>query len=913
MKKITLLLLSVFALTAMAQVTTIPAIIQKGYTGEVTVIFNPNDGNGGMKDAKECYAHTGLITAASSGDGDWKNVVEKWRENTAKTQLTKDGANWKLVIPNIYEYYKCPTTTEIKKLAFVFHDGPSGSKEGKTAEGTDIFVELADKGLAVSINDLAEITTLNTKVTLTGNATATASLTLKINGETVKTATGTQLTFEYTFAKQGNYNVEFSATSGTETAKATAFTCVPNAPTKTNRPAGIVNGIYYDKSDKTKVILCTFAGSKTEPAKHVFVVGDFNNWTISNDYQLKQANDSAYFWIELNGLTPQKEYAMQYVVVRADGAIKRISDLYSELVLHVDDSWEPSQNYPNLKPYPAAGDGYVTVIQTGKPEFKWSDATLNFKRPNKNNLVIYELWVRDHTPARTFEGLMERMDYFEDLGVNAIELMPVCEFNGNDSWGYNPNHYFAVDKAYGTPEQLKVFIDECHKRGIAVIIDMVFNHTTGENPMAELYPYGNDLKDNPWFNPTGSIPHKDQEFEPDWNHDFGPTKTMFTRCFQYWLNEYKVDGFRLDLSHGLCGTTDDDVEHLQEYYAKGVQAVSSDAYMILEHWDSGASTLVDAGMMCWAENVHKAYQETAMGWYNGGSGKSDLSGANKDGYVSYCESHDEERSFFKAKQWGDGAMKDDEAVRVGRVPLNMAFLALLNGPQMFYHFAELGFDDSKFMNKDSKWGKNDYGITSELGANYDAKTQVKKRVERWLTEGNVHMAAFQKVGQIIQLRTRIMPEVFEGNPTTASLSDGKALRTIQWGSHVFVAGNFAATGDQTVTLPSGTWYNYFGQAKQTTTTMTLKPGEVAIFTGKQVALPEMPKAYNFSTDIENLLLPGVSSEILPPYNVTIYNINGQVVSVQRNAEQVNMGALQNGLYIIQLEKNGKSAIQKVIR
>ena len=126
---------------------------------------------------------------------------------------------------------------------------------------------------------------------------------------------------------------------------------------------------------------------------------------------------------------------------------------------------------------------------------------------------------------------------------------------------------------------------------------------------------------------------------------------MFTRCFQYWLNEYKVDGFRLDLSHGLCGTTDDDVEHLQEYYANGVQAVSSDAYMILEHWDSGASTLVNAGMMCW-ENTSEAYQETAMGWYDDKSGsKSDLSRANKDDYVSYCESHDEERSFFKAKQW----------------------------------------------------------------------------------------------------------------------------------------------------------------------------------------------------------------------------------------------------------------------
>ena len=423
MRKIILFLLSLFALSLSAQVTTIPSIIQKGYDGEVTIIFNPNEGNKGMVDATKCYAHTGLITSASQTDKDWKYGVEGWRENTAKTQLTKDGDNWKLVIANIYDFYGCPKTTEINKLAFVFHDGPGGSKEGKTAEVKDIFVVLAEKGLAVSINELPSISSVNDKVSITANATMSAKLTLKLNGKEVKTATGTQLTYEYTLPTQGNYNFEFTANDGTDSVATTTFTCVPTAPTKANRPTGIVSGIYYDKSDKTKVTLCTYAGSKTEPAKHVFVVGDFNDWTISNDYQLKQATDSAYFWIELKGLTPQKEYAMQYVVVRADGAVKRISDLYSELVLHSDDSWEPSQNYPNLKPYPAAGDGYVTVIQTGKPEFKWSDATLNFKRPNKNNLVIYELWVRDHTPARTFEGLMERMDYFEDLGVNAIELM----------------------------------------------------------------------------------------------------------------------------------------------------------------------------------------------------------------------------------------------------------------------------------------------------------------------------------------------------------------------------------------------------------------------------------------------------------------------------------------------------------
>lgn len=911
MRKITVFLSLVFATMAMAQVTTVPGIIQKGYDGKVTIIFNPNEGNGGMKGATECYAHTGIITSASSNDGDWKNVVEGWRANTAKTQLQKDGTNWKLEINNLYDFYGCPKTTEIKKLAFVFHDGPSGSKEGKTAEGTDIFVELAEAGLAASIvGDIPEIASLGSTITLNCYATMPATLTLKLNGQVVKTEIGSEMAYTQTLDKQGNYNFELTVATADETATATASTCVPNDPTKANRPAGIVNGIYYDKADETKVTLCTYAGSKTEPAKHVFVVGDFNNWTISNDYQLKQANDSAYFWIELTDLTAQQEYAMQYVVVRADGQVKRISDLYSEKVLHKDDAWEPKQLDPTLMDYPLAGDGYVTVIQPGKPAFQWSDATLNFKRPDKNNLIIYELWVRDHTPRRSIEGLMERLDYFEDLGVNAVELMPVTEFDGNDSWGYSPNHYFALDKAYGTPEQLKTFIDECHKRGIAVILDMVFNHATGLNPMNKLYPWGTDLSKNPWFN--AQAPHGDNVYE-DWNHDFAPTKTMFTRALQYWLEEYKVDGYRMDLSHGLCGTAaNTSVKHIKEYYQNGVKTVSEDAYFILEHWGTNMGSerpqLVNEGMLCW-ENTTNAYYQTAMGWLKDGDS---FANANKDGYISYCESHDEERAFFKAKEWGAGDLKTNEEVRVARVPINMAFLTLLNGSQMFYHFAELGFDNSKYQNAQGKWGKNDYGITSELGADYDCKMQVKKRIERWLVEGHCRMAAFQKVGQIIQLRTRLMPEVFEGNPTKVDIGGGKKLRTIQWGSDVFVAGNFDVAGDQTVTLPSGTWYNYFAQAKQTTTTVTLRPGEVAIFTGKEVKLPEMPAGYEFYTDVEDVVI-NTPSEILPPYDVCVYNINGQLVSRQKNAMSADMTGLNAGLYIVQYEKNGQRVAKKIIR
>ena len=915
MRKFTLLFSLVFTTMVFAQVTTIPSIIQKGYDGEVTIIFNPNEGNKGMVGASKCFAHTGLITSASSNDGDWKNVIDGWRGSSTKGQLTKDGDKWKLVIPNMYEFYGVNKSTEIKKLAFVFHDGPGGSKEGKTAENTDIFVELAEAGLAVSISTaMPEISKKGDEVTLQCFATEAASLSLMLNGKEVLVQEGTELTYTHTFDAEGDYIFSFTATKGDEVKNITVQTCVVSDPVKAARPVGIDMGIYYDEADPTKVTLATYAASKTAPAQHVFVVGDFNDWAISNKYQMKQ--DGNYFWLEIGGLIPQQEYAMQYVVVREDGVIKKISDLYSEKVLHKDDQWEPSKVNPDLMPYPAKGDGYVTVIQTAKPKFQWSEATLNFKRPDKNNLVIYEAWIYDHTVERTIEGMTNRMYYYEDMGINAIELMPVQEFDGNLNWGYSPNHYFAFDKAYGTPEQLKIFIDECHKRGIAVILDMVFNHATGLNPMNKLYPYGDELKHNPWFNVNA--PHGDNVYE-DWNHEFEPAHNMFIRVLQYWLTEYKVDGFRLDLSHGLCGTqAGTSVRNIKDYYEKGVKAIAPDAYMILEHWgnncDNDRKELIKEGMLCW-DNTTQAYYQTAMGWLKDGDS---FSNANRDGYVSYCESHDEERAFFKAKEWGDGDLKTDDQERIGRVPVNMAFLTLLNGPQMFYHFAEFGFDYSKWQNANGQWGKDDsgaapYGKTGVSNDNY--KMQAKARIETWLGEGAWRTAAFHKVGQAIQLRTRLMPQVFEGNPTKVDIGSGKAVRTIQWGSDVFVAGNFSATTEKTVTIPEGKWYNYYEQKEQTETTVTLAPGALMILTGTPQTLPEMQPFYAFSrnTDVENVYIPELPNQILPPYNVTIYTISGQAISVQRNVEQVNLSGLNHGLYLIQLEKNGQRVTKKVIR
>ncbi len=644
-------------------------------------------------------------------------------------------------------------------------------------------------------------------------------------------------------------------------------------PTEKARPAGISNGIYYG-ADGTSVTLCTYAASKTESAKRVFLLGDMTDWKLKAEYQLYK--DGNYFWITLTGLTPGKEYRFQYAVERADGVKKLISDLYSEKVLHPDDQYEPKKVDPDLLDYPTGkgANGYVTVIQPGKPKYEWSEATLNFKRPNKNNLVIYELWIYDYTEGRSLKGLMKRLDYIQNLGVNAIELMPICEFDGNYNWGYSPNHYFAPDRAYGSETMYKEFIDECHKRGIAVILDMVFNHATGLNPMNKLYPYGSDLANNPWFNVN--VPHSDNVYE-DWNHGFAPAKEMFTRALKYWLTEYKVDGFRLDLSHGLCSDQPNtSVANLKYYYDNGVKAVAPDAYMILEHWGGSMGTerpqLISYGMQCW-NNTSNAYCQTAMGWLKDGDGFGD---ASKDGYVSYCESHDEERMQYKCKKYGNGDLQTNTAARLARVAENVAFNVLLNGSHMLWMWEEVGYDFSINSDLDHP---NDYNES------YRCSKKPRPEIRGYFTNAN-RVAAFTKCAQVITLRTQLMPSVFEGNPSSVSVNSGSKLRKIQWGSNVFAAANFDVTGNQAVTLPSGIWYDYLNGATKANGTYTLAPGELKVFTGTQVIAPtfadiqkrdhtpienvstdEMPKSYKILRDGQVLIVRGDKT----------YTITGQLV------------------------------------
>ncbi|MEN9304642.1 MAG: hypothetical protein RL264_3071 [Bacteroidota bacterium] len=921
MKNITFLLFSLLIGFCFGQtVTTEPAIITDDYTGIVKLIYNP--GASAMSNATNCYAHIGVKT----GGVRWQ-CSPTWRSGLLKHKMVQVGSTWELTINNMYDYFD-GCAAPFQEFNVVFNNGPGGNLEGKTSTGGDFHIEIfpaSQLSVQFSNSSTQGIVNQGTTVNLVANATASSNLVLKKNGNIVNTATGTSISFSEELNTPGDYEYTVEASANGNTASSTRLISIVSAPSDEPRPNGLKEGVTFNTSDPTKVHFCLYAKDKNNVLPdNILLTGDFNNWTLSNAYQLKRDGTTGYWWIELSGIDPNFEYAFQYAVKIGNNTI-RISDPYSKKVLHPNDQWEPSQNYPNLKPYPSQADGgYVSVFKVNTSEFQWSNQTLNFVKPDKNNLVIYELWVHDFSPERNFSGIIERLDYIENLGVNAIELMPISEFEGNLSWGYNPTHYLALDKAYGTENDFKTLVDEAHKRGIAVIVDMVFNHVTGLSPQAKLYWGGSGpATNNPWFNQ--SAPHGASVFE-DWNHNFTPTRDLMKSALNYWINEYKIDGYRMDISHGICGANcSNRSEIIFDYFNNGVKSANENAYFILEHWEESPGErqdYINFGMLCWLNNTH-SYEQTAMGWLQDGD---NLNSSNQDGWVTYCESHDEERNMFKAKTYGNGPTVRTLDGYTKRTPLNTAFNVLLNGPHMLWMFQELAYD---------------YSIFSNASGGAGQRTDPKPMPENlgWF-ENVPRMRAYEKVAQTIQLRTKLLPSVFTGNPTNSDLGSGRAARSVIWGSgnsRVFVVGNFNVPSDgQTfvgsvnISLPEGnSWFDYFengNTAIAAGSNVTLQPGEYKIYTATKLDLPEI------ALPNENLSVDNISNNIhlnvYPTYfdnevmidtdysirQIHVVSMDGKVFVPSVNNNKVDLSQLNQGMYLLHIMyNNSKTKVVRIIK
>lgn len=192
--------------------------------------------------------------------------------------------------------------------------------------------------------------------------------------------------------------------------------------------------------------------------------------------------------------------------------------------------------------------------------FAWSDAA--WSGVVLRGAVLYELHVGTFTPAGTFDAAIERLDHLVDLGITAVEVMPVATFSGDRGWGYDGVQLFAVHPAYGGPDAMKRFVDGCHRRGLGVIVDVVYNHLgPAGNHLGAFGPYFTDRHQTPW----GDAVNVD-------GPDAGEVRRFIIDNACMWIRDFHADGLRLDAVHEII---DDSGQHLLAELTGAVRAAGA--------------------------------------------------------------------------------------------------------------------------------------------------------------------------------------------------------------------------------------------------------------------------------------------------------------------------------------------------
>ncbi|MCA1763539.1 MAG: alpha-amylase family glycosyl hydrolase [Cryomorphaceae bacterium] len=854
MKHIYAVAILVFSWTAsFGQVVTIDPPFPS-VSDDITVTFDATLGNGNLAGVVPVYAHTGVILEGEEG---WQNVQGNWGTADENVLMTPLGNSLHEITFNIEEYYGLEPGDVVEQLAFVFRNA-SGTIEGKNADGSDIFVDIYGGGFVTTITAPFEplIFTDNPtdEIAFSAIANQSSELILYLDNDQIASDLGVDelsTTVDFSASPEGQYWLWAEAFNGMETVYDSVYVIIQGGVTTEPSPPGVVDGINY--IDDETVILQLYAPFKD----FVYVLGDFNDWEFSTDYFMNQTPDGERYWIEISGLNPGQEYRFQYSIDEED---MRVADIYADKILDpFNDDFIPETVYPNLIEYP---DGetteIVSVLQTDQEPYNW--VVEDFDRPPSDNLIIYELLIRDFDESHTYQAVINRLDYLEDLGINAIELMPFTEFEGNESWGYNPMFYFAPDKYYGTKADLKQLVDECHQRGIAVIQDVVLNHSFGQNPQLRMYsqsggPAGPPADNSPFFNVEATHPFN---VGYDYNHDAPIVQEFVKRNLQYWVEEYKIDGFRFDLSKGFTQNFSSDVGQWNQYdqdrinhwnrIRDEVYEYDDEVYLILEHLgDNPEETeLANNGFLLWG-NINHEYSEASMG-YN-----SNLNWANyqsrgwdNPNLVSYAESHDEERLMYKNLEFGnssDGYDVTNLSTALSRQEAIMAFNSLLRGPKMIWQFKELGYDYSI-----------DYCPDGTI--NPDCRTANKPVRWDYLDEPD-RFRLYEITSAINKLKTDY--EAFRSNDYQFDVNGfGKRLIIEHETMDVVVIANFDVEPISLIPgfTQTGTWYDYFaGESiveENLNNAFELQPGEYRIYTTVELEDPDI------SVDVEEVAFDGGS-------------------------------------------------------
>lgn len=921
-------------------------------TDQITITVNTGNKTdtdcNGMNNPNKVYMHAGAGDANNAFGFD---VVGNWGQDDGVGQMVSVGGGIYTITltPSTYFDLTSEQQSNVTQLGMVFRN-ESGSQELKDNGCADFFIPV---GLfQLTLNTPSENTTFVTSgssLPISATSSIAANFTLKANGSTINTQNGiTSYNFSPTVNSTTSYVLE--ATSGSET-QTKSFTAIVTPSVITEAiPSGIEEGINYDSNDNTKVTLALKAPLKD----YVYVAGSFNNYNPNNTFLMKRdVTDNDLFWIELTGLTPNQPYTFQYWVVDEtpisnSPSLVKTADPYSTLILDPNhDGSISSSTYPNMPQYPDGQQREVTVIETGQTAYNW--VVNNFQKPKKEDLIIYEVLVRDFDSDRNFQDLIDKIDYFKSLKINAIQFMPLNEFPGNLSWGYNPSFHMALDKAYGTKNKLKEFIDLCHQNGIAVILDVVLNHAFQESPLVRMWSknvnssgLGPGSSENPYVNEVARHPFNVGE---DMNHESVLTKNYVKRNIKYWIEEFKFDGLRWDLSKGFTqNNTGNDVGAWNAYdqsrinilqdYADYSWSLDETHYVIFEHLgiDAEESAMANyrigdstpKGIMFWGKMTTE-YTDLVQGFSNDISRADHKTrGFNAPRLVMYPESHDEERIMYEALKFGNNSNVNHNVRNLSIAAKRMGAMAAVSytipGPKMIWHFSDLGMDESIWT------CSNGTVQVGNDGCKLDTKPQPQWS-ENWLANPDRKLI-YDTWSRLFDLK--VNEDVFEGDfvleGTTQSVRlyiYDDALPTSQL-KNVVILANFR-TIDQNI-IPnfpySGTWYNLMDDTpvtvNSTSDPILIPAGEFRIFGNQPSTLSTEDQIIK---DPSFVLSPNPTRSTFQlnktVKQVVIYNMLGKEVANFKGDFPENkpfsIQSLNRGMYIVRIVSEEGTLIKRLIK
>ncbi len=427
--------------------------------------------------------------------------------------------------------------------------------------------------------------------------------------------------------------------------------------------------------------------------EYVALAGDWNNW---QPIEMERGEDG---WWRTSVPLEDGEHEYKFLVKSnsyfAEGKIVEIADPRAARV--TPDTYENA----------------CVLVKDGKPTvttYTWRHDDVPL--PQNVDLVIYEMHIGDYRGGPgdedagrgTFRSAAGKLDYLADLGINAVELMPVTEFPGDQGWGYLPRSLFAVENSYGSPDDLCYFIDECHARGMRVILDGVYNHGEDSTPLAQIdYTY--------WYYRTN--PDKpDVQWGPKFNYEFHddkldvwPARAYVRDGILYWIDHYHIDGIRFDATAIIDNY--DVLGWLRREIRQYVDDIKP-FFAIAEHVPEDPTVAGMQGPMdaAWHESFSKQIMCTILGKDAHGQQPFNLDNIartlnpRQEGYqssynvINYIDNHDQDRILWQLGQVG---ILDDPAFR--RVKMGASLLLTAPGIPLIWMGQELGESHQKTLER----------------------------------------------------------------------------------------------------------------------------------------------------------------------------------------------------------------------